>query len=350
MADIKIAFWNLQNLFDITSSDIASDLGFTPEKGWTKDAFRKKVENLASVINMMHGGQGADLLGICEIENERVAHKLLRKIGRPDYKLAHVESLDIRGIDVSLIYSSKVFKLIGQPVGHLVHLRYPTRDIFEVTLRVLDNDATLTVFVNHWPSRKMGQYETEPHRITVAEHLARLIDRILKFSRSEFLSLPNTSASLAKLNERWNRNVIVMGDLNDEPFNRSVQDYLLASRDYDHVEEMVRPSPGRKIPNPEAYLKLRAYLFNCMWPLLGQSDVGTHYYSAATNSMNMLDQIIVSRGILFGTQKLQLDLNSVKIFKPSVMTTAKGRPIPFDRKTMKGYSDHFPIEAVIKTV
>jgi hypothetical protein len=186
--------------------------------------------------------------------------------------------------------------------------------------------------------------------MTAAEHCGRLVDQILKFSRAESLALPNTKASLTKLNERWNRNILVMGDLNDEPFNRSVLDYLLASRDRDHVEELIKPASNKQIPTAATYLKLQAYLFNCMWPLLGQSDVGTLYFSEATNSMNLLDQFIISRGLLFGEQKLKLDLAAVKIFTPAVMTTAKGRPKPFDRKTKKGYSDHFPIEAVIKLV
>jgi endonuclease/exonuclease/phosphatase family metal-dependent hydrolase len=350
MTDIKVAFWNLENLFDTTASEIATDLEFTPENGWTEAVFNKKVENLASVINMMHDGQGPDLLGVCEIENKGVAQTLMKQVGRPDYKLAHVESPDIRGIDVSLIYSSKIFQLAAEPVGHLVYQRYPTRDIFEVRLTVIENGAELTVFVNHWPSRKQGQYQSEPHRMTVADYCGRLVEEVLKFSRSDFLDLPNAESSLQKLIARWNRNVLVMGDFNDEPFNRSILEYLLASRDYDHVEEQVKASRGRKIPTPKAYLQLDAYLFNCMWPLLGQPDVGTLYYSGATNSMNLLDHFTVSRGLLCGEAKLRIDLASVRIFTPAVMTSPKKRPVPFDRKTKKGYSDHFPIEAVIKTV
>jgi hypothetical protein len=354
MADIKVAFWNLGNLFDTTASDIATDLEFTPEQGWNQVAFDKKVENLASIINMMHNGQGPDLLGICEIENKGVADTLVNQLGRPDYQIAHVESPDIRGIDVSLIYSSNVFELAAElssnPVGHLVHFRYPTRDIFEVRLRVVENGAELIVFVNHWPSRKQGQYESEPYRIAVAAHCGRLVDQILKLSRNEISALADTDASLATLNERWNRNILVMGDFNDEPSNRSILDYLLASRDRNHVEELVKASRGKHIPTAETYLKLRAYLFNCMWPLFGQSDVGSLFFSNATNSMNLLDQFIISRGLLYGAQKLQMRLSSVSILTPSVMTTPKGRPRSFDRQTKKGYSDHFPIEAIIGTV
>lgn len=350
MAEIKIAFWNLQNLFDTTASEIAADLEFTSDHGWDEEAFEKKTTNLATIIRAMHNGNGPDLLGICEIENRAVATALLDKIGRPDYKLAHVESPDIRGIDVSLIYAKNVFTLAGKPKGHLVHFRYPTRDIFQVMLRVMASNAELHVLVNHWPSRKHGQYESEPARITVAEHCGRLVDEILKFSRSDFLALPDTATSLTLLKERWNRNVLVMGDLNDEPFNRSILDYLRASRDRDHLEEEITPARNKKLPAAATYLKKRAYLFNCMWPLLGQADVGTYSFSSATNTMLLLDQFIISRGLLYGLQGLKMDLESVRIMMPDQMTSPRGRPIPFDKKTKKGVSDHFPIEAVIQTV
>jgi len=73
--------------------------------------------------------------------------------------------------------------------GHVVNLRYATRDIFEVRLRLKGSGTTpeLSVLVNHWPSRKNGQYETEPLRINAAEHAGRVVDGYLKYSRAEFL-------------------------------------------------------------------------------------------------------------------------------------------------------------------
>lgn len=67
----------------------------------------------------MHGGHGPDLLGVCEIENQPVAEKLIGALLRQDYQLAHVEAPDIRGIDCSLIFSQDVFEVIGDPIRHL---------------------------------------------------------------------------------------------------------------------------------------------------------------------------------------------------------------------------------------
>lgn len=47
--DINIAFWNLGNLFDISSSEPALVHEFTPDRGWTKEVLDKKLENLAQV-------------------------------------------------------------------------------------------------------------------------------------------------------------------------------------------------------------------------------------------------------------------------------------------------------------
>lgn len=352
MSELKVAFWNLQNLFDTVPSDIAADLGFTPAQGWTQPVFEQKINNLAAAIRLMFNGEMPDLLGICEIETKALAEQLINLIdpaGTKQYVVAHVDSPDIRGIDTSLIYSAAVFEPAGQPVGHLIFLRYPTRDIFEVPLRVRTNGAELVVLVNHWPSRSQGQYESEPYRLTLANHCGRIVDDVLKFPRAEFMLLPDTPQSLIDLNARWNRNVLLMGDFNDEPFNRSMLTYLQASNGTDKLEEPIRKFGGTNLPAAEGYLRRQAFLFNCMWPVLGRPDEGTYYYSDSTNTMNLLDQFVISRGLFYGSAGLRLDPQSVEIFRHSLISTGvKGRPKAFEfskngQVVVSGYSDHFPI-------
>jgi len=74
-------------VFDIHSSELALVNEFTPDRGWTGEV-EKKLEDLARIINLMNDGQGPDLLGICEVENQRITQKLLEKIGRYDYQIA----------------------------------------------------------------------------------------------------------------------------------------------------------------------------------------------------------------------------------------------------------------------
>lgn len=359
MAEITVAFWNLQNLFDTTPSDIAADLGFTPEQGWTPAIFDQKIGNLAEAIRLMFGGAMPDLFGLCEIETKELVEQLIALIdpaGLKNYRVAHVDSPDIRGIDTSLFYSANVFELAGVPEGHLIFLRYPTRDIFQVPLRVKANGAEVTVLVNHWPSRRQGQYESEPFRLTVANHCGRLVDDILKVSRADFVALPDTTDSLTELNRRWDQNVLLMGDFNDEPFARSMLSYLQASSGTDKLEEPIRKAGGSNLPSAEDYLRRQAYLFNCMWPVLGRADEGTYYYSDSTNTMNLLDQFIVSRGLYYGSSGLRFDLDSVEVFRhPQISTGGKGRPKAFAFSTtgqvlVSGYSDHFPILARLEVL
>lgn len=350
MPEIKAAFWNLQNLFDITVSDIATDLEFTPDDGWTQAAMDAKIANLAQVINLMHGGTGPDLLGICEIENGALAEKLIAATGRADLQVVHADSPDLRGIDTCLIYSSALFKkpLKAAVKSHLMHLRYPTRDIFEVELVVKATGQRLLVLVNHWPSRSQGKFETEPLRIATAERCGRVVDEHLRFNRADFMAMPDNAVTRQAIIDRWNRNVLLMGDFNDEPFDRSILDSLQATKDMDRMEEDVKIAASKNKPSADGYLGRKAHLFNCMWPHLGRSDEGTHYFSGSTNTFNLLDQIIVSRGLLYGSQGLRIDPASVEIFRAAPMAGGVWkRPVAFDRETLKGYSDHFPVQCKI---
>lgn len=353
MPEIKAAFWNLQNLFDITVSELATDLEFTPEKGWTQAAMDAKIANLAEVIKLMHGGAGPDLLGLAEIENNALAEKLVAATGRADLKVVHADSPDLRGIDTCLVYSSNVFK---KPVktaikSHVLQLRHPTRDIFEVDLEVKTTGQKLLVLVNHWPSRSQGKFESEPLRIATAERCGRIVDEHLRYSRAEFMALPDTAATRQAIIDRWNRNVLLMGDFNDEPFDRSVLDGLMATKDMDRMEEDMKIAAGKNKPAAAAYLGKEAYLFNCMWPHLGRADEGSYYFAGSTNAFSVLDQIVVSRGLLNGVQGLKIDPASVEIFRAAPMAGgAWKRPVAFDREKLKGYSDHFPVQCRIAVV
>lgn len=359
--NIKIAFWNLQNLFDARLSEIAADLGFTPDRGWTEEVVEAKLDQLAAVIRLMHHGAMPDLLGVCEVENKSLMERLAARLDADRYAVAHIESPDIRGIDTSLLYDRHVFYPHPDlPIRAVkVANRYPTRDIFEVPLRLRSNDAELIVFVNHWPSRSMGKYESEPLRISVASHLGKLVDQHLKMDRLTYLNMPDTEETMDMLDQLWNRNVLLMGDFNDEPFDRSILDYLKASSGTDHLEEEIKASRGdarEHTPSPSAYFADQAYFFNCMWPFLAMPDTGTLHYSGATNSMNVLDQFMISRGLYYGLQGVKFARSSVEIFRPEIMCSArKKRPVSFDfdRKgedPPSGYSDHFPITAELEVL
>ena len=172
---------------------------------------------------------------------------------------------------------------------------------------------------------------------------------------------------MRRLEERWNRCLLVMGDFNDEPFDRSILRELDASSGVDRLEESLKVASGSNLPNPISYAKRTATLFNCMWPLTARPDAGTYHFPAGHPTFNVLDQFIVSRGLYYGHSGLKMARNpdgltvSADAFVSSSMwTSAKTRrPKKFDfgvkngtawhNGDSRGTSDHFPITTSIET-
>ncbi|MFQ6058665.1 MAG: endonuclease/exonuclease/phosphatase family protein [Anaerolineae bacterium] len=304
---IRFAWWNLENLFGPTTS---------PIEGWNQTRYDRKLEHLGWVIRHMHDGQGPDLLGVCEVETEGILHHLVdRHLSDLGYAIVHHDSPDLRGIDVAFLYRDSVFELDEEKTrAHTIMKRIPTRDIFEIQLIARANGSRLVVLGNHWPARTGGQYETEPFRILTAEHCSVIVQE--------------------HLTEDEDAQMLLLGDFNDEPFDRAIREYLLAIRDRDRVVD-------RRTRRP--------YVYNCMWPLLDGDDPGTFYYTANPTAWNMIDQVMVSPGLL-RTGGLRLEEGSVAIFRPPEIQEA-GKPKPFRKRGsrwIEGYSDHFPLVGLLE--
>ena len=309
MATIKLAWYNLENLFEPQQH---------PElkNEWTQAHYQKKVSNLSSVISELHNN-GPDLLGVCEIQSEKVLNDIVSLLpNSADYSIVHHDSPDIRMIDVGFIYRKSVLSA-PKAIAYNIRKRYPTRDILVVTFAV-NNGTTLNIVGNHWPARSGGQYESEPYRIMVAENCAWIVEQFYQKD-------PDS-------------NIIVLGDFNDEPFNRSMQEYLFAIRNRARVQ-------ARKNSK-----KARPYLYNLSWSLMDQPTPGTFYYSKNPAGWNMLDQIMVSKGVLTGKNGLEVDEDSMEIFRPKRIRKGS-KPKPYRKKKNKwivGFSDHFPVIAKVK--
>ncbi|MGD2064088.1 MAG: endonuclease/exonuclease/phosphatase, partial [Nitrospirota bacterium] len=114
----------------------------------------------------------------------------------------------------------------------------------------------------------------------------------------------------------------------DEPFNRSLQEYTLGTRD-----------PGR------VRYSRSGHMLNLMWPLMQGHDPGTYLYAS---DWNMLDQFLVSYGMLRTASDVRVTPDRVEIFKPGILKGSSGRARRFGRPAKGGvdpggYSDHFPI-------
>ena len=321
MTEYYIAWWNVENLFDTASSatrpewlqkKLASEL-----KGWTAAVLQKKCTQLARVINAMNDGNGPDILGVCEVESKAVLEKLVAKLTAPgrDYGVKHHDTSDARGIDVAFIYDKNIFTA-GQLFDHVILKRNATRDIVQVNFESKISGNKLVLIGNHWPSRLGGRFESEPYRILAAETLSYWLDRIPEKAGGE---VP----------------VIVMGDFNDDAFDRSVTDYALAVRDRSKVASKRAQKP---------------YLYNLSWSLYGENR-GTHYF----NQWGVLDQIMVNRPLVRSDSSFRLVDASFDTFAPDYILKNK-KPRRFSRPSKKssydneGFSDHLPVYVKIKEV
>jgi hypothetical protein len=312
MDTLNIAWWNLENCFDHESAQRDPLLKATLKhelKGWTAAIRDRKLHQLGRVIEMMFEGAGPDLLGVCEVESEAVLARLAENIHLPgrDYQVVAHDSPDARGIDISFLVDRRALTA-ANPGHQVVVKRTATRDLFWVELTIKPAGPGFVAIANHWPSRSGGQYASEPFRMLTGETLAYVVSHMLY--------------------EDPKRRILAMGDFNDEPFCRSMQEYLLGTRD-----------PGR------VRYSRSGHMLNLMWPLLSGNDPGTYLFGS---DWNMLDQFLVTKELMFKSGALHVDQDSVSVFCPALMVGPSGRPRAFGRPSKKnldpdGYSDHYPI-------
>ena len=306
--NMTVVFYNVENLFDLEDEPGKQDGEFTPqsEKNWDMTKYRKKLADISRVISGINEGDLPEIVGLCEVENEKVLQDLVRTglLASGNYQIVHHESPDFRGIDCALIYRPDEFQVVDHfavPVRFDDDPSFSTRDILYVKGRTL-NRQEFHIFVNHWPSRIGGVAQTEPKRLKVAHILKIKIDSVM-------IASPNG-------------HIIVMGDMNDEPDNKSLLEVL-----------------GAKPPSAPG-----ALLVNLMYPEFTEGR-GSYNYRG---SWDMLDNLIVSPGLLDSKGFRVVDEKGY-IYRESWMeyTNSQGDLVPnrtYGGPTYYGgVSDHFPV-------
>lgn len=305
-----IAFYNTENLFDIFNDKYTNDDDFLPtsDKRWTKKRYERKIYKLGSVISKIgfeETQKPPAIIGLVEVENKKVIKDLInsKDLEEYNYKYIHYDSYDERGIDVACLYDGTIFQL-EHSESFTVYIeseegvRDYTRDILLVSGRI--NGELLHFIINHWPSRREGEQESNYKRIIAAKKVEEIIIKL-------------------RLNYQ-NPKIIIMGDFNDNPDDESIK-YLI---------------DNNKLFNPME--TLRTY------------NEGSQNHNF---SWNLFDQIIFTTNF-FETQQENLRFYKAKIFNEKFLTQYsgkfKGHPYRtfVGKKYKGGFSDHFPVYILLQ--
>ncbi len=306
-----IAFYNLENLFDtIPNNPQGKDEEYTPagSRQWDSTKYWNKIGNLAYTISQMKTATtplGPALLGVAEVENITVLQDLVAdpQIKDTNWQIVHHDSPDARGIDVSLLYNPEYFEVEVVKNYTQDGVPFATRDVMCVVGKLLGE--RIAVLVNHWPSRLGGQAKSSPHREAAAAKCKQIAQALWEIDPS--------------------MGIIIMGDLNDDPHDRSCAQILDAKKVRYEAE-------GHGFYNP-------------WWQIL-DDGTGTLEYKG---NWNLFDQIIISGNLANGpmdrwhfSRAEVLNFNFLRnqsrdYYGVPLRTFAGG-------EYLNGYSDHFPTE------
>ena len=314
-ATYGVGFYNLENLFDTCHDAGKNDYEFLPDGGyhWTGQKYTHKLRNLARVLSEMGTDKlpdvGCAAIGVAEVENAGCLKDLCNEapLKARNFKYVHIEGPDKRGIDCALLYNPKLFtvrnvKLVPYVYVQPIDEKYLTRGFLTVSGTMAGEHVT--IIVCHLPSRAATSY----YREEGGRQLRELKDSLMR------------DAPGVKL--------LIMGDMNDDPHDKSMAESLGAKRKKEDVEA----SDG---------------LWNPWWDVLA-SGTGTLKYKGA---WNLFDQIIVSHSLLDQQGKAgdkSLKLVDYQIFSRDYLFQKDGKWAGYPLRThsggewLDGYSDHLP--------
>tara|TARA_R110002051_G_scaffold325871_1_gene432730 strand:- start:21019 stop:22008 length:990 start_codon:yes stop_codon:yes gene_type:complete len=309
-----IAFYNVENLFDIKNDTLSFDDDRTPEAKdqWTLDRYFKKIEQVTKVISEIGADitkTSPDIIGLCEIENRAVLEDLIqhKNLKNKEYGIIHFDSPDERGIDVAFLYKKAAF-IPNTFRSHRLLLfnedgfRDYSRD--QLVVGGFLDDEQFYFIVNHWPSRSGGEARSKPNRMAAAELNKRIIDSIVKFDAS------------AK--------IISMGDFNDDPTSDSLKKIL-----------RIKGEPTNLDPKD---------LYNPMERLY-KKGLGSLAYR---DKWNLFDQLFFTSNLI-SKHKDTYSFWQAFVYAPSYLIDSGGRFKGYPLRTyaggnyVGGYSDHFPV-------
>lgn len=313
-----VAFYNIENFFDIYDNPLKNDNSFLPEapKHWTKERYYNKLSHISEAINMLNDYGTPAIIGLTEVENKEVLNDIVSHSAlQHEFGFVHHNSADIRGIDVALLYNMRYFEVLEH---HPIAIQFPhkphfsSRDILYVQGCFAKGDK-VHIFINHWPSRREGINKTNKFRMAAANTLRQACYKI-------WAQEPEAK-------------IILMGDFNDEANNKSITNGLSAK-----PRKNMRPTDFYNLATLPHKMHKGSSVFNSQWFLF--------------------DQILISEGLRAASSGVSITAEGQQVlYNKKLMTYDKNihdyipwRTYEAHDKYVGGYSDHLPVFVEIDTV
>lgn len=299
-----VLFYNVENLFSpdhkIPIGDEDKNSGL---RKWGEWRYRKKLEKIAHVFNLIHLEKGLlpMLIGLAEIESQSALEDLVQMPPfNGDYGFVHYDSLDERGVDTALLYDNRKIELIdSETMSFIFEYEEPntskdtTRDVLHCKVKY--GEEIIHVFVVHLPSKK-EQDINQPKRDYILKNINERVVEIIQRKES----------------------VIVCGDFNENPYADNLN-FLLFDGGIDKVLE--NPFVG----------------------LYSAKNYSTFHMKKGL----LFDQIILSQDFFSQTSSLVYKLSEVFAHEEMKTREGKFKGKPFrtyaGTRYLGGYSDHFPV-------
>ncbi len=281
--EFTLASYNVHNLFD-DRTDGSEFAGYRPESdGWGAVEFHTKAERTAEALRKVGAGALPDIVALQEIENEHALGVLLREYlprsGSRWFVMPPASGSSFRVAAVSR------FEIRSARVHSLYYLTHPLRDVLELEIDI--DGRHMTLFVNHWPSKRGGAELSAPLRDFTAAAVAR---------RVSLTQQPGGAAA-----------VVVAGDFNMEPAEFAPEWQRLG------------------LHNP--------------WDT--QDFPGSYHFRG---SWSRIDSIFLSDAAQRGT----FELVSFSVIHSNGFLDRHGAPRVWRPGTSGGYSDHLPLLARLR--
>lgn len=311
-----VGFYNQENLFDTCHDEGKRDYDFLPTGSykWNAMKYNHKLNNMSRALADMGTDVlpniGCAIIGLAEVENSKALDDLIAQpaLSARNYQYVHIEGPDRRGIDCALLYNPSLFSVKNtRLVPYVQKLKkdsaFYTRGFLTVSGTLADENVA--VIVCHLPSRFSESF----YRELGAEQVKAIKDSLL--------------------NDDPNCKVFVMGDMNDDPIDKSMAGILKGKGNIKDVNE--------------------GDMYNPWYNILVKEGVGTLLYQG---SWNLFDQILVTPNLLNKDDKK--DFSSLKfwknqIFKRDYLFQTEGKYKGSPKRTtaggvwLDGYSDHLPV-------